>query len=192
MTIHAMIDIDDVLFPWADLIHDRSRVAGLHDIETYTTWHMWEDYGCSKEAWLEVVDKATVDGMYHEPPMPGAVEALRRLVFERDVAIHLVTARGFMAHAESIREWTADWVEEYAVPHVDLTFAKDKVASQVALGVRFDYALDDGLHNFTALDADGVDTYLMTRPHNVSAPVWAASRVSSVDEFVDIILKESA
>lgn len=193
--IHAMIDIDDVLFPWADSIHQRAHIAGLHDgTKPYSSWSMWEDYGCSKEAWLEVVDKATADGMYHEPPMPGQVEALRRLWWE-GVQIHLVTARGFMAYADEIRAWTHDWVEEFAVPHHTLSFAKDKVAEQAVLGVRFDYAIDDGVHNFVALREDGIRALLVDRPHNQNLKVaWHpyGERITGMDDFANIILKEVA
>ena len=186
--LNVMVDIDDVLFPWADGIHEKCRVAGLHDIETYTSWSMWEDYGVEKEAWLEVVDKATIDGFYQSAPYPHAVEALRSLRWwmGSTVAIHLVTARGMMAHADDIRRWTVEWVEDFAVPHDSLTFTKDKVRAQEKLG-RFDYALDDGAHNFEALLENGIEAYLLDRPHNqdVEAGDW---RVYSVGEFVDIIV----
>lgn len=187
--LHIMGDIDDVFFPWADEVHRRCHIAGLHDGEKpWTSWHMWEDYGCSKEAWLDVIADATIAGMYTETkPYPGSVEAWNRLLWEGH-HLHLVTARGFMEHADDIRRWTPDWVEEFGIAHETLTFAKDKVAAQGALGVRFDYAVDDGVHNYEALHSDGVKVYLLSRPHNIAHPV--KRRVESVDEFVDIILQE--
>lgn len=192
MTPHIMGDIDDVFFPWADEIHRRCGVAGLHDgSKPWRTWHMWEDYGCSKEAWLDVVDEATLAGFYTETePDHAAVAAWRRLRWELPCAqLSLVTARGFMAHAEEIRKATPAWVEEWAIPHDFLAFAQDKVAAQAELG-RFDYAIDDGVHNYEALHNDGVKVYLLDRPHNRTCP--AERRVHTVDEFVDIILKEEA
>ena len=190
--INIMRHIDDLFFPWPDKAHRRSGLVGLHDGSApWKTWHMWEDYGCSKEAWLDVVTSATLDGMYsNTPPYEGSVAAWNRLLWELGprVGLHLVTARGFMEHAEDIRLWTPEWVTEYAIAHHTLSFEKDKVAAQAKLGVRFDYAIDDGVHNYEALDADGVKVYLLSRPHNREFP--AERRVDSIDEFVDIVLKE--
>jgi hypothetical protein len=205
VTIHIMGDIDDVFFPWADEAHRRSQLAGLHDGSApWTSWHMWEDYGCSKEAWLDVMDQACIDGMYEDtPPFEGSVAAWNRLRWELDdVQLHLVTARGFMARAEEIREATPKWIEEYGIAHDTLTFAKDKVAAMRDLvplremdkwwhgSGRFDYAIDDGVHNYEALASAGVPVYLLTRPHNQNFP--AQRRVESIEEFVDIVLKENA
>lgn len=196
-----MVDIDDVLFPWADGIHERAGAAGLHQGQPYTQWSMWEDYLCSKEDWMRVVGEAAEDGFYVDtPPMPGSIEALRRLHWAGD-RIHLVTARGFPwpgaehDHSEVIKEWTQEWVWEHAVPHATLTFAKDKVAAMHELGVFFDFAIDDGPHNFEALRAAGVKAYLLDRPHNRSFEVCDApigERVNSVDQWADIILEETA
>ena len=129
----------------------------------------------------------------HAQPLPGSVLAWNRLYWELhgDAGLHLVTARGFgkEPQASKIRACTPVWIEEYGIAHDTLTFAKDKVASQDELGVRFDYAIDDGVHNYEALDAAGVKVYLLTRPHNASHP---GRRVESIDEFVDIILEERA
>ena len=194
--IHVMGDIDDCLFPWSDEIHARSHAAGLHDnTEPWKTWHPWEDYGCTAGAWWAVVNQALEDGMYeHARPIPGSVLGWNRLYWELHgmAGLHLVTARGFgsnMDGAQKIREATPIWVEEYGIAHDTLTFAKDKVAAQAELGVRFDYAIDDGVHNYEALDADGVKVYLLSRPHNAGHP---GRRVETIDEFVDIILKEIA
>lgn len=189
-SFEIMVDVDDVLMPWADEIHRRCHLAGLHDgTKPWKTWHMWEDYGCSKEAWLDVVDAATIDGLYHTPPVPGSVEGIRRLYWEGH-GIRVVTARGFMAHAEEIRRWTEEYLEEWAIPHHSLTFAHDKVDAQVELGVHFDFAIDDGVHNYEALDSAGVAVYLQDRPHNQTFD--AERRVQSVGDFVDIVLREAS
>lgn len=190
-TADIMVDIDDVLFPWADEVHRRSGIAGLHDGSApWKTWHMWEDYGCSKEAWLDVIADATLDGMYTDtPPYADAAEAIRRLWWNGH-KVHMVTARGFMEHADEIRRWTPDWLAEFGIPYDTLHFAKDKVAVQHELAIRYDWAIDDGVHNYEALDAAGVEVYLLTRPHNETFP--ATRRVATVGEFVDMILEETA
>lgn len=183
--LHLMIDIDEPVFPWARTIHEGCRAAGLHDLEEWATWHMWEDYGCEKDTWLDVVMRLTMDGMYlNTPPVEGSAEALRALAWEGH-HIHLVTARGFMDNAQEIRNWTPDWLAEFAVPYETLTFAQDKAQAMLDLGVTFDLAIDDGVHNYEKLDAAGVPVYLLVQPHNRTFP--ATRRVKSMGEFADIV-----
>lgn len=172
-SLDLMIDIDEPLFPWASSVHEACREAGLHDLPEWATWHMWEDYGCEKDLWLEVVARLTADGMYlNTPPIPGAAEALRLLKWEGH-RIHLVTARGHAAFADEIRDWTQQWVDEFAVPHDTLTFADDKVKAMADLGVVFDSAIDDGAHNYEALAAAGVEVQLLDQPHNRTFTTWS-------------------
>lgn len=193
-TYDIMWDYDDVIMPWAAPVHEACRAKGLHDIETYTNWSMWEDYGCSQEQWLEVVDELVVEGgLYHTPPTEGVPELMRQLAWAGH-RNHIVTARGFMAHADQIRQWTLDHVEEWAIPHTSLTFSKDKAQAMRGLGVHFDFAIDDGVHNFQALQEAGVRIYLLDQPHNqnVDEPFApAGQRLHSVQQFVDIITAEA-
>jgi hypothetical protein len=183
-----MVDIDDVLMPWADAVHEACRDAGLHDLETYSSWSQWEDYGCTKDEWLYVVSTLTkAGGLYHTPPIPGAVEAIRRLYWAGH-QIHIVTARGFMAHSEQIRAWTDEWLEEWAVPHHTRTFAQSKVTPMRILPCGSTTPSTTGSTTTQDLDAAGVRVYLLSRPHNLSFP--ADRRVETVDQFVDIILEE--
>lgn len=167
-SLELMIDIDEPLFPWAYSVHEGCRAAGLHDLPEWSTWHMWEDYGCDQDLWLDVVARLTADGMYlSTPPVPGAAEALRLLRWEGH-KIHLVTARGFNAFASEIRDWTKRWLDDFAIPYDTLTFATDKVKAMEELGVVFDSAIDDGIHNYEALNAAGVKVQLLDQPHNRS------------------------
>lgn len=191
MELNLMVDIDDVLFPLAPALHQVALELGLHDgtEEALRVWHGWKQYGCTKERWNDVFEALHAQDYYRTAqPVEGSLEALRELYWQGH-RINLVTARGFMGRADEIRQWTAEWVEEYAVPHHTLTFARSKVEAQATLG-RFDFAIDDGIHNFEALHADGVRVYLQDQPHNAADEVcWApiGERVHSVREWADII-----
>lgn len=170
--LDLMVDIDEVIFPMMSTIHDRAQQEGLHDGTAEMAWAGWVHYRlptgepCPEDVyWKLWSDFAREGGYVSTPPIPGSVEALRHLHFEGH-RIHLVTARGFMANANKIRRWTPEWVEEFAVPHTTLTFARDKVAAQAELGVRFDLALDDSPKNYQALADDGVNVWLQRHPHN--------------------------
>lgn len=204
----VMWDIDDVLFPTMYSIHDLARDAGLHNGDVEPRWSGWEVYKlpdgtpCPPEVYWDLwSDFAAAGGYTKTPPIPEAAEALRELYFAGH-EIHLVTARGFMAHAEDIRRWTVEWVEEWALPWHTLTFAKDKPAAMRTLletgpfdppqrfedGL-FDYAIDDSPRNVEALIDAGVNAYLLDHAHNLDHD-GVLPRVPSASAFVKMILED--
>lgn len=182
----VIFDIDDVLMPWAEKVHQACIAAGLaKEGSTWTNWSMWEDYGCTKEAWLEVVNGLVIPGgIYHAPPYPGAAEAVRD-VTRHGHTVHLVTARGFFDHAEQIRAWTVDWIYEFRIPG-HLWFSRDK--GRVAEQVKATHSIDDNVENAFNMMQAGTDSYLLNQPHNASAGWDPSRRVDSVAEFVERIL----
>ena len=196
----VMVDVDDVIFPTMMAIHELAREAGYHNGDVDPSWTGWEAYKISEQAYWDLwSDFALRDGYLETPPIEEAVEELRRLYFEGH-RIHLVTARGFMAHASEIRAWTETWIEEFAIPWHSLTFARDKVAAQEPLAAKFrpnlggmpffDYAIDDSPRNVKGLREAGVAAYLLDHVHNKSHVY--DQRVATVGEFVDMILEEAA
>jgi uncharacterized HAD superfamily protein len=188
-TFDLMVDIDDVVFPLIDQIHEIARQRGYHDGSVGPEWSA-SQYGVPEDDYWDLWAEFTLaDGYLNTEPRPDDLAALRFLMWEGH-RIHLVTARGFMANAERIREWTPQWLEEYAVPHASLTFSQDKPAAQEQLGVRFDFAIDDHPKNYAALDSAGVEVYLLDHHHNRLADV--ERRVPSVWEWAYIIEKRAA
>lgn len=184
----VIFDIDDVLMPWAERVHLACMEAGLTDKPTWTQWDMAKDYGCTLEEWLAVVNTLVVpDGIYHAPPYPGAVESIEKL-YAHGADIHLVTARGFMDHAEQIREWTVEWAAKYIQFNVPatLSFAQDK--GRVAKAIGATHGIDDRIRNVREMKEAGVDVYIMNQPHNQNDMFPKNRRVSSVSEFVERIL----
>jgi hypothetical protein len=200
-----MVDIDDVIFPTMASIHARAQEKGLHDGTAKMRWSGWESYAlpngdpCPPEVYWDLWSEfALDDGYINTPPIDDAVNALRWLYWEGHT-IHLVTARGFMAHADDIRRWTKEWVDEYAIPHETLTFAQDKVEGMItALGgwtppdarPTFDSAIDDSPKNVQALRNAGVRAYLLNHEHNEDADIPADWRTPSLWEWAYIIEKE--
>lgn len=188
----VVVDIDDVIVPWAQTVHDACVAAGLNpEGREWDSWFMWESYGCAKDEWAEVVRSLMVPGgMYHQPPYPGAGEALRRLFWEGHT-IHLVTSRGMTAlpMSEQIKGWTREWVVDFAIPGT-LHFAHEKGALAATLGAT--HGIDDRIDYVEDLIEAGVDAYLMDAPHNRKYPYVTGRRVSTLAEFVDKIIQEDA
>lgn len=190
-TLDIMVDVDDVVVPWFETVLAAcTRLWGEPETPC-TDWEMWSHWpGKTRDQWAEAVITAThVDGLYTTvDPLPGAVEAINRLRWYGH-RVHIVTARGFMENGENIRAWTKDYFALFGIGHDTLTFAKNKVASQRDLGVSFDYAIDDGLHNFDALLGAGVNVYLQDAPHN--RHIQTDRRVPSLWEFANVVLTET-
>ncbi len=179
-SLHLGIDIDDVIFPWYDRADTLCTIAGITNGKEPKHWEMWEDYGCTKQQWLDVIEQGSVSGdLYHAPPMPGANEALHRL-HDAGHVIHLVTARGYFAHGDLIRKHTVDWLFHWDIPHDSLTFAKDKTF------VKADVWVDDGGHNVDALTAMGQTVWLHTQQHNSEHE--HPHRVESLEMFANLVL----
>ncbi len=186
----VIFDIDDVMMPWAESVHLACVEAGLTDKPTWTQWNMAKDYGVPLEEWLAVVNTLVVpNGIYHAPPYDGVLPALEKL-YGQGADIHLVTARGFMDHAEQIREWTQEWVEKYIWPVVPprLWFAQDK--GRVAKEIDATHGIDDRIKNIREMREAGVDAYMMSQPHNLKDIFRQDRRVNSVSEFVERILAD--
>lgn len=180
--LDIIVDYDDVLYPWSTRAHQRCEAAGITNGKVVTQWHMWEDYGCTADELWEVLRAATLDGSLYDAPMiPGALIQVHRL---RNLGhrVHIVTARGFGENGELIQAITRDQIRSENVPLDSLTFAKDKAAVAAELGA-YVVAVDDGLHNYDALDAAGVHVSLMDACHNQHRQ--DVRRVMSMQQFAD-------
>ena len=188
-TLDVMVDVDDVIVPWFDTVLAECGRHWGQPASTDFGWQMWEHWGRTREEWHDVVISATARGLYTTvDPLPYAVEAINRLRWYGH-RVHIVTARGFMENGSNIRLWTKEYLETYGIGHDTLTFAKDKVAAQETLEVEFDWAIDDGLHNFKALSEAEVNVWLMDAPHNRSFET--DFRVSSLWEFANQVLRNT-
>ena len=183
-------DIDDVLFPWYARAHEACVEAGITNGVEPTTWRPYEEYGCSKEDWLEALDVVTLKGSLYikHGPDEDAARALRSLLFDGH-EIHLITARGFIGHSRLISQHTVRWLEQFAIPYKSLTFTRDKAGPINLKGV--EWFLDDNVGNWQAVAQKTMaQSYLLDRPWNQDAAA-GSHRVKSVQEYVDII-KEAA
>lgn len=179
-TYDLIVDFDDVIYPWSQTAHEICERAGITNGNEIDCWEFWRSYGCEEREVWDVLGEATISReLYVAEPIPGAIEQLERIQ-SYGHRLHIVTARGFGQHGETVKEATHEHVEKWAVPHDSLHFEKDKTK------VAGEFAIDDGLHNYYNLLDDGRRPFLMDTPHNQSDKT--AWRVRSMREFADIIL----
>ncbi len=180
------VDIDDVLYPWYDRAHEACLAAGLIPPGTPppTSWQVHEDYQVSLEAWVNALEKPTLDGsLYDGAPYPGVLRSLERLV-EAGHSIHLITARGWLAHGKVIKGHTIRWLEAWEVPYSSLTFAQDKTILMA------DVFIDDSPRNIDALIAAKRAVRIVSRPWNADREDLDRLRVLSFNDFADHVLLE--
>lgn len=180
-----MLDVDDVVMPWSEPVRDVAVDMGIIPPgSTWSSWTPWVDWGIPQWQWHEILTTANIRGLYIKtPPYLGALNAINRLIWEGH-NVHVVTAR----QGKNIEQITRSYFHDLGIGYKTMTFTSDKVAAQKTLGVEFDYAIDDGPHNFEELFASGVDAYLMDQPHNQH--VITSRRVRSLTEFGHRIMKE--
>lgn len=184
-------DIDDVIYPWFDKAHEACVLAGLGKAEKVkpTSWYPYEEYGCTDQEWFDVLALVTENGwLYGHDLEPGALDIMIELD-RLGVEQHIVTARGFMAHGEKIREQTHAMLERFLVPHASVTFTRDKGKAALELGLT--HAIDDNVGNYMAISEVGVDTYLRDRPWNQSHIVPASRRITDLAQFARVIKRGS-
>jgi hypothetical protein len=182
-------DIDDVFLHTYQAMHVIAEKAGITNGVTPTSWNPYEQYGCTRDEWVEVIAEANRQGWLYRDVVPDqdALRAVRELAWDGH-EIHLVTARGFFGDKEITEEHTEGWLVEYAVPHHSLTYSQAKGYTAVNLGL--DYFIDDHVRNWQDVALTGVQSYLLDRPWNKDVGAGKL-RVQSVQQYVDII-KEAA
>jgi hypothetical protein len=190
-TFKVGFDIDDVLFPWYLRAHEACVEAGITNGVEPTSWRPYEEYGCTKQDWLEALDVVTLKGNLYikHGPDEDALRALRSLYFDGH-EVHLITARGFIGHSRLISQHTVRWLEIHAVPYKTLSFTRAKGARAEQL--ELDFFLDDNVDNFMDVYAHGISqSYLLDRPWNRDDVRGSFARVKTVQQYVDFI-KEAA
>lgn len=182
-----MLDVDDVTMPWSEPIRDEAVSLGLIPPgSVWSSWTPWIDWGIREQDWFRILTSANRKGLYTKTaPYPDAVSALNLLAWHGH-NIHVVTAR----RGKNIESITPAWFEDHGIGYKSMNFVQNKVLAESIIGVEFDYAIDDGPHNYIDLDQAGINVYLMDQPHNRSMD--GARRVQSLTEFANIILKEEA
>lgn len=190
-TLDIMVDYDDVIIPWFDTVDAKCKELGLDRRQAgpCRQWKMWVHYGCTEEEWQNAVVAATAEGLYSKTePFVGAVQAINRLRWYGH-RVHIYTARGFMQNADNIRRWTVEHAADYGIGYDSLEFTRDKGATMLERGIRFDYAIDDAVHNLDKLAQVQVKGHLHTATHNeeISHP----RRVNSLWDFANQILAET-
>lgn len=150
-----------------------------HDLyESATRWEFYETYGCDLDRFLAICNKAADLGLlwnYGAANMRDGQATWHDLAAEGH-RIHVKTDRSFGAHPLASEVATRIWLAATGRRYDTLTFTRDKTT-----GPPVDLMLEDKIENYDALDAFGVEVWLIDRPWNQDD--GTRRRVFSHDEF---------
>lgn len=178
------IDLDGVCYDFAASVREYlCHTAGTHEPSQCADplrWEFYEDWGLDLPAFLDAFHAGVDAGVIfsHGDPHPNVAEAFARIKAAGH-SIHIVTDRS-MGQPGASEAATAAWLARHGLTFDSLTFTADKTA------VRLDVMVDDKLANYYALEAAGVDAWLLTRAWNQhdTAPT---QRVLDLLHFAEVI-----
>lgn len=178
------IDLDGVCYDFSASVREylcNTAVTHLPDACPFPTrWEFYEDWGLDLNGFLNACHDGVDAGIIfsYGEPYPDTAEAFHRIK-SAGHTIHIVTDRSFGTNGAS-EAATRAWLDCHGLPFDSLTFSADKTI------VRIDAMVDDKLANYDALEAAGVDAYLLTRPWN-KATDRERTRVLDLLHFAELI-----
>lgn len=123
-------------------------------------WNFYEDWGWTFPEFKELVDWGVDQGIIFTGHWrDGAIDAVQRVkALGHEVII--VTDRAFGSDPLNSQKNTIEAYKNAGIEYDELHFSKDKCCVQT------DMFVEDRLDNYDALEAAGVDVYLINRPWN--------------------------
>lgn len=158
------IDLDGVCYDFSASVREYlCSTIGSHEpgaCTDPTRWEFYEDWGLDLDGFLGVCHEGVNAGVIfsHGEPYPYVREAFERIRGAGN-SIHIITDRSFGRNGAS-EAATRAWLDRHGLRFDSLTFTADKTI------VAVDAMVDDKLANYDALDAVGVDAWLLSRPWN--------------------------
>lgn len=176
-------DVDDVLYKFVKAYHlwlNQTKGKSFDLKSEAPTYNWFLEWEISEEFCQNLHDSVDAGQMYWQGDLCEPTIAQNLLDLRAaGHTIHIVTARLFGVK-RCPEEATRSWFSNNNLIFDTLTISKDKTA------VKTDLFIEDNLKNYDLLEAAGVTSYLVNRPHNLQKD--SRRRVNSVDEFTKIIL----
>lgn len=182
------MDLDGPNLDFAANYYDGCITRLRHPLPTplppVSDWDFYKAAGQSTAMFLENCHLlADMGHLFSADPLPGAVDAWRRLV-DAGHTIHIGTDRSFGrigAPGQASRDATVKWLLRHRFPFHSITFTADKTELDV------DVWVEDKPENFHALWDAGTVCYLVDKTWNRHVETLH-HRVADVGEFADRVI----
>lgn len=179
-------DLDGVLFNFGDSVQRYLEHTGQGHLwksgpNPTPYWDFYKDWGWTGADFVKFCnDGADAEFIFCGPAREGAVEAM---AFSRRMGHTnvIITDRQFGTTPESSHRNTRNWLEEHGFPYDELYFSADKTVAPT------DLFIEDKLENYDALDAAGVEVYLINRAWNQIEDDTSRRRIDTLEQYVQVI-----
>lgn len=185
-TLEIGIDLDGVCYDFAESLRQylyRAELDKKYNIidGEPDKWHFYLDWGMTLQEFIEHCNKGADLGWVFGigEPRDAAQDAVW-FIKSLGHNVNIITDRSFGQTPEVSENNTRSWLAKNEFVYDTLTFSADKTC------IRNDMFIEDKLENYDALDAAGVEVYLVDRPWNQDHGD-SRRRVKSIQEFATIV-----
>lgn len=183
-------DLDGVVYNFGDSVQRYLEATGQGHLwksgptpEPY--WDFYKDWGWTGKQFVELCNNGADDGyIFTGPVREGAVEAFQ-MVKDAGHTIVIITDRQFGTTPKVSQDHTREWLAQHGIPYDELHFSADKTIAPT------DTFVEDKLENYDALDAAGVEVYLVNRAWNQVGRDCHRRRIDNVLEYARIVSERS-
>jgi hypothetical protein len=148
-------------------------------------WNFYEDWGWTFAEFKELCDWGVDNGyIFTGHWREGGIEAVGRIAAMGHEVI-ILTDRAFGSDPRNSQRNTIEAFSRAGLEYDELHFTPDKTVGNV------DIMVEDKIENFQALEAAGVETYLINRPWN-KAMGPHPRRLDNVMQYADIVEKRTS
>lgn len=169
-TADICADLDGCVSDWVTSMgNEAALVTGRprHEFAPATQWNFMFDWDLTVAEFLEIYANGVKAGrvLHLDRAYPGALDGWQMLL-DAGHRIHVVTDRRPPGAEAEAAEATAAWLARNGFRYHNLVISADKtVVADHAEGDLI-VAVDDRVENYQALEAAGIEAFLMDRPWN--------------------------
>lgn len=179
-------DLDGVLFNFGDSVRRYLEHIGQGDLwksgpTPKPFWDFYKDWGWTGKDFVELCNNGADAGfIFCGPARYNAAKAVQTV---KSLGHHVViiTDRQFGTTPSVSHENTRAWLAQHEIPYDELHFSADKTC------VPTDTFVEDKLENYDALDAAGVEVYLVNRAWNFVEEDDGRRRIRHIMQYVDAV-----
>lgn len=188
MRLRVGLDLDGCLYDFGNSVRryldSVGREYGFKDgADEPHHWDFYEYWGMDREEFTQIchdgVDAGFIFSGPARPHAAGTAHSIKGMGHE----IIIITDRQFGSTPRASHEATANWLAKHNIEYDELWFSADKTIAHT------DMFVEDKISNYDALDAAGVEVYLINRPWNLEKD--NRRRIDDIADYGDIVLSHT-
>lgn len=179
-------DLDGVLYNFGDSVKRYLDHTGQgHLWKSGPTpkpfWDFYKDWGWTGKEFVDLCNAGADEGfIFCGPARHNAAKAVQA-VKDMGHEVIIITDRQFGSTPYVSHKNTQNWLRKHKIPFDELYFSADKTC------VPTDMFVEDKLENYDALDAAGVEVYLINRAWNFVEEDDERRRIRHIMQYVDAV-----